>query len=65
VWDGEVAEEGAGVWVDDGEVGVVAFECGEESERDGVGRVERESCWRVEVFNCGLDGCQLDCMRRE
>lgn len=40
MWNGEVAEEGTGVWVDDGEVGVVAFEGGEEGEGDGVGGVE-------------------------
>lgn len=53
--DGDVAEEGAGVCVDDCEVGVVAFEGGEQGEGDCVGGVEGEGGGRVEVFDGGLE----------
>lgn len=52
--DGDVAQQGARLGVDDGEVRVVALEGGEEGEGDGVGRVEGEGGGRVEVFYCGL-----------
>lgn len=52
--DGDVAEQGAGLRVDDGQVGVVALKGGEEGERDGVRGVEGEGGGRVEVFYCGL-----------
>lgn len=55
VRDGDVAQQGAGLGVDDGQVGVVALEGGEEGEGDGVGGVEGEGGWRLEVFYCGLD----------
>jgi hypothetical protein len=54
VRDGDVAEEGAGFGVDDGEVGVFALKGGEEGEGDCVGGVEGEGGWGVEVFDCGL-----------
>lgn len=54
VRDGDVAEEGAGLGVDDGEVGVFALEGGEEGEGDCVGGVEGEGGGGVEVLYCGL-----------
>lgn len=54
VGDGEVAEQGARLAVDNGQVRVVALKGGEKGERDGVGGVEREGCGRVEVFDGGL-----------
>lgn len=52
--DGNVAEEGARLGRDDGEVRVVALKGGEEGERDGVGGVEGEGRGGVEVFDGGL-----------
>lgn len=52
--DGDVAEEGAGGGGDDCKVGVVAFEGGEEGEGDGVGGVEGQGGWGVEVFDGSL-----------
>lgn len=52
--DGEVAQKGAGVAVDDGQVRVVALEGREEGEGDGVGGVEGEGGRRVEVLDGGL-----------
>lgn len=49
VRDGEVTDEGA-VGVDDGQVGVVTLEGGEEREGDGVVRGQGEGSGRVEVF---------------
>jgi hypothetical protein len=54
VGDGDVAEEGARVGVDDGQVGVVALKGRDEGERDGVRGVEGESGGRVEVLDGGL-----------
>lgn len=52
--DGDVPQQGAGLGVDDGQVGVVALEGGDEGEGDGVGRVEGEGGGGLEVFYCGL-----------
>jgi hypothetical protein len=54
MWDGNVAQKSTGIGINDGQVSVVALEGGEEGERNGIGRVEREGGWRVEVFNSGL-----------
>jgi hypothetical protein len=54
VGDGDVAEEGAGLGVDDGEVGVFALIGGDEGEGDCVGGVEGEGGGRVEVLDGGL-----------
>lgn len=58
--DGEVAQESAGLRIDDSEVCVVALEGGQEGERDGVGGVERERGRRVEVFDSGLNEGRRD-----
>lgn len=52
--DGDVAEEGAGLGVYDGEVGVVALEGEGEGEGDGVGGVEGEGGGGLEVLDGGL-----------
>ncbi|OAQ81586.1 hypothetical protein VFPBJ_04170 [Purpureocillium lilacinum] len=54
VRDGDVAEEGARLRVDDGEVRVVALKGGEEGEGNGVGGVEGEGGGGVEVLDGGL-----------
>jgi len=54
VGDGDVAEEGAGGGGDDGEVGVFAFEGGDEGVRDGIGGDYGEGGGGVEVLDCGL-----------
>lgn len=54
--DGYVAEERTCVGRNDGEVGVVALEGGEQGNGDAVGGVEGESGGRIEVFNGGLRG---------
>ena len=67
VRDGEVAEEGARVGRDDGEVGVFSFEGDEECLGDGVGGVDGEGGGGVEIFYCGLGevGVSLTCERVE
>lgn len=54
VRDGDVAQQGAGLAVDDGQVRVVAFEGEGEGEGDGVGRREGQGGGGLEVFYCGL-----------
>lgn len=54
--DGDVAEEGARVGGDDGQVRVLALKGAEEGDGDGVGGIEGESGGRVDVFYCGLEG---------
>ena len=56
VRDREVAEQGARGGVDDGQVGVVALEGGEEGDGDGVGGGEGEGRGGVEVLDCCLFG---------
>jgi hypothetical protein len=56
VGDGDVAEEGAGFGVDDGEVCVFALKGGEHGDADCVGGVEGEGGGGVEVFDGGLKG---------
>lgn len=51
---GDVAEEGFGGGIEDGEVGVVAFVGGGEGGGDGGEGGGGEGGWRVEVFDCGL-----------
>lgn len=54
MWDGDVAQQGAGVGVDNGQVCVITLECGEEGEGDCVGGVDGEGSRRVEIFYGGL-----------
>lgn len=56
VRDGDVAQEAAGVGVDDGQVRVVPLEGGLEGEGDGVRGRQGEGGWGLEVFYCGLVG---------
>lgn len=53
--DGDVADEGARVGGDDGQVRVVALKGGEERDGDGVGGVERQGGGRVEILDSGLE----------
>lgn len=54
VRDRHVAQQAAGLAVDDRQVRVVALEGGLEGEGDGVRGREGEGCGRLEVFYCGL-----------
>lgn len=54
--DGEVAEQTAGLGIDDGEVGVVALESSGERKGDWVRGGEGEGGWGLKVFYCGLGG---------
>lgn len=52
--DGDVAEQGAGFGVDNGEVCVFALKGGEHCDVDCVGGVEGEGGGGVEIFDGGL-----------
>lgn len=54
VGDGDVAEEGAGLGRDDGQVGILSLKGGDEGVGDGVGGGEGEGSRGVEVLDCGL-----------
>lgn len=54
--DRHVAQQAAGLAVDDRQVRVVALEGGLEGEGDGVRGREGEGCGGLEVFYCGLVG---------
>lgn len=52
--NGQVAQKRPCIAVDDRQVCVIALKGGEEGDGDGVGRVNREGGWRVDIFNSSL-----------